>query len=93
MLGFITNGLNPKATLFFLSLFALVVSHETPSWARAVYGGYLACATALWFCIVARVFSLPRIRAGFTRMGHWFDRAMGAVLIGLGLHLVFSQLR
>jgi len=91
--GFITCALNPKATLFFLSLFAVVISAQTPSWARAVYGVYLTIATTLWFCLVARLFSLPQIRAGFTRMGHWFDRAMGAVLVGLGLHLVFSQWR
>jgi len=91
-LGFITNGLNPKATLFFLSLFALVISPETPSWVRAGYGVYLAVATTLWFCLMARVFSLPGVRAGFARLGHWFDRAMGGLLVGLGLHLVFSQL-
>jgi len=92
-MGFITCALNPKATLFFLSLFAVVISPQTPSWARAVYGLYLSIATTLWFCLVARLFSLTRIRAGFTRMGHWFERAMGAVLVGLGLHLALSQWR
>jgi len=92
-MGFITCALNPKATLFFFSLFAAVISPQTPSWVRAVYGVYLTIATTLWFCLVARLFSLPQIRAGFTRMGHWFDRAMGAVLVGLGLHLAFSQWR
>jgi len=91
--GFITCALNPKATLFFLSLFAVVISPQTPSWTRAGYGVYLALATTLWFCLVARIFSLPQVRAGFTRMGHWFDRAMGTVLVGLGLHLAFSQWR
>jgi len=28
--GFITNGLNPKATLFFLSLFTVVIDPHTP---------------------------------------------------------------
>ena len=28
--GFITNGLNPKATLFFLSLFTVVINPHTP---------------------------------------------------------------
>jgi len=79
--------------LFFLSLFAVVISPQTPPWARAVYGVYLSIATTLWFCLVARLFSLPRVRTGFARLGHWFDRAMGAVLVGLGLHLAFSQWR
>ena len=91
--GFVTNGLNPKATLFFLSLFTVVIDPHTPLRVQAGYGLYLALATALWFCLVAMLFSQPRVRAGFTRLGHWFDRLMGAVLIGLGVKLAFSELR
>lgn len=89
--GFITNGLNPKATLFFLSLFTLVISPQTPILVQAGYGLYLALATTLWFCLVALLFSQPAVRRGFARLGHWFDRLMGAVLVGLGLHLALSE--
>ncbi len=91
--GFVTNGLNPKATLFFLSLFTVVINPHTPLWVQAGYGVYLAVATGLWFCMVARLFSQERVRAGFARMGHWFDRAMGAVLVALGLKLAFTEIR
>ncbi|KPA93682.1 putative threonine efflux protein [Pseudomonas asplenii] len=91
--GFVTNGLNPKATLFFLSLFTVVINPHTPLAIQAGYGVYLAAATALWFCLVARLFSQPRVRAGFARMGHWFDRTMGAVLIAIGVKLAFSEMR
>ena len=91
--GFITNGLNPKATLFFLSLFTVVINPHTPLWVQAGYGVYLAVATGLWFCMVARLFSQERVRAGFARMGHWFDRAMGGVLVALGLKLAFTEIR
>lgn len=91
--GFVTNGLNPKATLFFLSLFTVVINPHTPLVVQAGYGVYLALATALWFCMVARLFSQARVRAGFARMGHWFDRAMGAVLVALGVKLAFTQIR
>lgn len=89
--GFITNGLNPKVTLFFLSVFTLVISPQTPTLVQAGYGVYLALATTLWFCLVALLFSQPAVRRGFARMGHWFDRLMGAVLVGLGLHLALSE--
>lgn len=89
--GFITNGLNPKATLFFLSLFTVVIAHDTPLAVQAGYGLYLSIATGVWFCLVAGLFSHPRVRQGFSRLGHWFDRAMGAVLIGLGLRLALSE--
>jgi RhtB (resistance to homoserine/threonine) family protein len=90
--GFVTNGLNPKATLFFLSLFTLVISPQTPLLVQAGYGAYLAVATAAWFCAVAMLFSHARVRNGFIRMGHWFDRLMGAVLVALGIKVAFSEL-
>lgn len=92
VVGFVTNGLNPKATLFFLSLFTVVISADTPLWVQAGYGVYLAGATALWFLLVAWLFSRGRVRAGFARMGHWFDRLAGAVLIGLGVRLAVSEI-
>ncbi|MBV2206178.1 MAG: LysE family transporter [Pseudomonas sp.] len=92
VIGFVTNGLNPKATLFFLSLFTVVIDPDTPLLVQAGYGIYLALATTGWFCLVAWLFSRARVRAGFARMGHWFDRATGAVLIGLGARLAFSEM-
>ncbi len=92
VIGFVTNGLNPKATLFFLSLFTVVISPDTPLLVQAGYGLYLAGATALWFLLVAWLFSRGRVRAGFARMGHWFDRLTGAVLIGLGASLALSEI-
>ncbi|WPC06080.1 LysE family transporter [Pseudomonas benzenivorans] len=91
--GFVTNGLNPKATLFFLSLFTVVIDPHTPLIVQAGYGIYLAAATALWFCLVSLLFSQARVRAGFARLGHWFDRLTGAVLVGLGVKLAFSEMR
>ncbi|MBU1329505.1 MAG: LysE family transporter [Gammaproteobacteria bacterium] len=91
--GFVTNGLNPKATLFFLSLFTVVINPHTPLAIQAGYGLYLSLATAVWFCLVALLFSQARVRAGFARMGHWFDRLMGVVLVALGVKLAFSELR
>jgi threonine/homoserine/homoserine lactone efflux protein len=49
-------------------------------------------ATAIWFCLVAMLFSQQRVRAGFARMGHWFDRTMGAVLIAIGVKLAFTEM-
>lgn len=91
-IGFITNGLNPKATLFFLSLFTVVIDPHTPLAVQAGYGLYLALATGAWFCLLAWLFSRSRVRAGFARMGHWFDWLTGLVLIGLGARLVASEM-
>ncbi|EGH03168.1 amino acid transporter LysE [Pseudomonas amygdali pv. aesculi str. 0893_23] len=73
--GFVTNGLNPKATLFFLSLFTVVINPHTPLLVQGGYGVYLAVATAAWFCLVARLFSQARVlRAWATGLiGPWAE--------------------
>lgn len=90
-LGFLTNLLNPKATLFFVSLFTAIVSHETPLYAQFTYGGLMALMMVVWFTLVAVVFAAPAIRSGFVRMGRWFDRATGLVFIALGLRLALQR--
>lgn len=89
-LGFLTNILNPKATLFFVSLFSVIISPGTPVAVQAGYGLYMALATGLWFAGVALFFTLPRVRRVFDRFGHWLDRLMGGVLLLLAGQLLLS---
>lgn len=87
--GFLVNALNPKATLFFLSLFTLVISVETPITVQVGYGLYMAVATLVWFSFLSIVLSRSKVRAFFLRAGHWFDRGIGVVLIGLAIRVVW----
>lgn len=89
-LGFLTNVLNPKATLFFVSLFSVVIHPGTPVLLQASYGLYMAIATGLWFVMVSVFFTHPRVRRGFNRFGHWLDRLMGGVLVLLAGQLLLS---
>lgn len=86
--GFLTNGLNPKATLFFLSVFAVAVSPDTPDLVKLGYGLYLAIATGTWFCILSLFLSSKKVSQFIGRKGYWFDRVMGVVLILLAIKLV-----
>jgi RhtB (resistance to homoserine/threonine) family protein len=88
MVGFLTNGLNPKATLFFLSVFAVAVSPDTPNAIKLGYGLYLAVATGIWFCVLSLFLSSKRVRLYIAKKGYWFDRGMGVVLILLAIKLV-----
>jgi threonine/homoserine/homoserine lactone efflux protein len=89
-LGFVTNGLNPKATLFFLALFTAVIDPNTPTTIQVIYGLYLAGATFLWFAFLSLILGIPRVRVFILRMGTWFERAMGAVLILISLQLALN---
>ncbi|MBU2115630.1 MAG: LysE family translocator [Gammaproteobacteria bacterium] len=89
--GFITNGLNPKATLFFLSLFAVIISPLTPLSYKIIYGFYMAVATAGWFCMLSILLTHTKIRAFLLLRGYWFDRIMGLLLLALAMHLLVSS--
>jgi RhtB (resistance to homoserine/threonine) family protein len=87
--GFLVNALNPKATVFFLSLFTLVISIDTPIIVQAGYGLYMALATWLWFSGLSLVISRTSVRMFFLKSGHWFDRGIGIVLIGLAIRVAW----
>ena len=86
--GFLTNGLNPKATLFFLSVFAVAVTPDTPNLIKLGYGLYLAVATGVWFCVLSLFLSSKKVTQFIGKKGYWFDRVMGIVLILLAIKLV-----
>jgi threonine/homoserine/homoserine lactone efflux protein len=78
--------------LFFLSVFTVILNPHTLISYQVTYGIYMAIATALWFSFVSIVFSHHKVRNGFLRIGHWFDRVMGGVLIGLGIKLAATNI-
>lgn len=89
--GFLTNATNPKATLFFLAIFTTLISATTPLNVQALYGVWMCFVNALWFVIVALFFSSNRVRVLFMRMGHWFERTMGVILILFAGRLMLSM--
>ena len=86
--GFFTNALNPKATLFFMSLFTLVISPTTPTSIQIGYGVYMALATWAWFSMLSMMLSRDNVRGFFQQRGYWFDRGIGIILIALAVRVV-----
>ncbi len=93
MTGFLTNALNPKATLFFLALFTVVINPQTPRLIQAGYGLWMAVATAGWFTFVSFGFARDAVRRRFLQHGHWIDRTLGVVFIGFAASLALASVR
>lgn len=91
--GFLTNALNPKVTLFFVSLFVVVVSPQTPKLIQAGYGLWMALATMAWFSLVATAFTREDVRRRFLRHGHWIDRGLGVVFLAFAAVLVVATVK
>jgi len=82
--------LNPKATLFFLAIFTTLVSASTPIGVQIFYGVWMCTVNATWFSLVSILFSQIKVRRAFLRQGHWFERIMGALLIGFAIRLLWQ---
>jgi RhtB (resistance to homoserine/threonine) family protein len=90
-IGAMTNLLNPKATLFMVSLFSTIVSPTTPIAMQFGYGVSMSAVLAVWFTIVALFFTTDAMRAAFARAGRWFNRLTGLMLIGLGIRVALQR--
>ncbi|WP_225086092.1 threonine export protein RhtC [Pectobacterium colocasium] len=91
MRGLLTNLANPKALIYFGSVFSLFVGDSVGSGARWGLFALIAIETLIWFSLVAVVFALPAMRRGYQRLAKWVDGVAGVLFTGFGLHLIFSR--
>lgn len=90
VVGFLTNATNPKATLFFLAVFTTIVSAQTPLAVQMLYGVWMCVVNALWFVLVSLLFTSSPVRERFLRLGYWFERVMGVLLIAFSVRLLWN---
>jgi len=86
--GFLCNAFNPKAPIYFLALFTVVLSPGLPVPTLVAYGAWIMLLQWLWFSLVALIFAHPRVRDRLLAARHWIDRAFGAAMIALGLRVL-----
>ncbi|AIJ08340.1 MULTISPECIES: threonine export protein RhtC [Edwardsiella] len=89
--GFLTNLSNPKAVIYFGSVFSLFVGDEVTGGQRVGLFILIVSETFIWFSLVASVFALPVMRRGYQRMARWIDGAAGTLFTAFGLHLILSR--
>ncbi|MGF1741815.1 LysE family transporter [Vibrio profundum] len=78
--GFISNALNPKTTLFFLSIFTQVVTVDTPLSIQVLYGVIISIAHLIWFSLVAYLLSTKAVLRKVDKVKVWVERVMGTML-------------
>jgi len=88
-IGFLTNVLNPKATLFFLSLFTIVVGPDVPTQTLVFLGSILMINTSLWFIFLAYLVTHSKVLPVFEKYQNAFNKTFGGILIAIGLKVAF----
>ncbi len=90
VLGFITNVFNPKATIFFLSLFTLVINVDTPIFIKLLYGAWMSVITGFWFCLVSLFFTSEYSKIFIRKYSILIDKIMGIILIIISIRLLLN---
>lgn len=89
--GLLTNLSNPKAVIYFGSVFSLFVGEDVGAGARWGLFTLITAETFIWFSLVAIIFALPAMRRGYQKMAKWIDGLAGVLFTGFGLHLIFTR--
>ena len=91
--GFLTNVLNPKAIVYFLTFLPQFMQPDAPLAPQfLVLGGILGLLVLLWFVTLANL--LQTVRALFLRprVQLWLYRCTGVFFLCFGLRLALSAL-
>ena len=89
--GLLTNLANPKAAIYFASIFSAFLGDGVQPAARWGLWALVTAETALWFGVVAAIFALPAMRRGYVRASRWIDGGAGAIFTLFGLHLILGR--
>lgn len=90
--GLLTNALNPKTSIFVISLYAQAIGPDTPLWAKFGYGAVISVSHLAWFAAIAAFLSRPSIRTWVQARQQLINRGIGTVLIMLGIILGLADI-
>jgi len=91
MKGLLTNLSNPKAVIYFGSVFSLFLANPLFDQHHSLLFFIIAIETLLWFLVVAFVFSLPTFRTAYQNFAKWIDGISGGIFTLLGMYLIGSR--
>ncbi|WP_300673417.1 LysE family transporter [Desulfoluna sp.] len=83
--GLFCNLLNPKVTLFILSVFSQLLAPETPLSIRAFYGVVLVVEGFLVWVLFSMLLDRPAFRIHYERYQNPISRGCGVILCGLAI--------
>ncbi len=86
--GFLTNLLNPKATLFILSIYTQFITPDTSFFLRSFYGLTIVLISLIWFCCLSFFITHPQFQPRFSRFQTILSKVMGIVLLLLALSVI-----
>ncbi len=90
--GFLTSVLNPKATLYYIMMFSVIIDPGNTSGSiLAVIASVMLLIVIAWFSLVAVFFTQPAVRRMYEHFQGAFNKLFGVALIALGLKVALDS--
>ena len=89
--GFLTNVLNPKAFIFFITVFTLVINEDTGLFIKGLLGMYMSLATFIWFSLVSILLTNQKATERFKKAIPWLEKITGLFLIVLAIQIILRE--
>ncbi|EBR5626560.1 hypothetical protein B6L78_17820, partial [Salmonella enterica] len=88
--GLMTDLSNPQTVLFFISIFSVTLSAETPTWARLMAWAGIVLSSVIWRIFLSQAFSLPAVRRAYGRIQRIASHVIGAIIGMFALRLLYE---
>ena len=89
--GFLTNVLNPKAFIFFATVFALVIETSTTNLTKIALGVYMSLATFAWFAFISVLLTNKTANTRFRILIPWIEKLTGLLLLLIALQILLQE--
>lgn len=86
--GLLTNLSNPKAVIYFGSVFSLFLANPVLDGLHPVLLLIVILETFLWFLLVMFVFSMPRFKKAYENVSKWIDGISGGIFTVFAVFLL-----
>lgn len=87
--GFYLSFLNPKISIFYISLFALAISKETPLMVQLLYGIWMFLVVFLWDSMIVLLLNKKELKKKILSFVY-MQKIMGILLLAIGGGLIYS---
>lgn len=91
--GFVCNATNPKAFVFFVSLFAQVIRPERPEAWRVILPVVVVLHGLVCWTLVVFALQSPVVTRRLGRAQHWLPRVFGGALVIVAAAILVDALR
>lgn len=89
-IGLFTNLLNPKALVFFITLFSALITPTVTLGTKVAAGIMLFSLSFIWFALVSILLSTPQIQQRFKHLSKFIDGLTGALFLVVAFAILYQ---